>query len=60
MVHGTPILRHQLDWFAESGVEQVVISAGPRAQVITDYLLACPVPVRTAVVVEARPLGRGG
>ncbi|MEU3838727.1 nucleotidyltransferase family protein [Streptomyces sp. NPDC028635] len=59
-VHGTPILRHQLDWFAESGVERVVISAGHRAQVISDYLQACPSPVRTDVVVETKPLGRGG
>ncbi|MEV4342174.1 DUF6207 family protein [Streptomyces sp. NPDC049590] len=59
-VHGTPILRHQLDWFAGSGVERVVISAGHRAQVINDYLLACPSPVHTEVVVEPRPLGRGG
>ncbi|MFJ8628411.1 NDP-sugar synthase [Kitasatospora sp. NPDC093550] len=59
-VQGTPIPRHQLDWFAESGVERVVISAGHRAQVISDYLLACPAPVRTEVVVETRPLGRGG
>lgn len=59
-VHGTPILRHQLDWLAESGVERVVISAGHRAQVISDYLRACRLPVRTDVVVERRPLGRGG
>ncbi|MGV9887212.1 nucleotidyltransferase family protein [Streptomyces sp. NPDC003395] len=59
-VHGTPILRHQLDWLAESGVERVVISAGPQAQAISDYLLACRLPVRTDVVVETRPLGRGG
>ncbi|GAA2280411.1 MULTISPECIES: nucleotidyltransferase family protein [Kitasatospora] len=59
-VHRTPILRHQLDWFAESGVEQVVVSAGYLAQVISDYLTSHRLPLRTDVVVEERPLGRGG
>nr|WP_260693466.1 nucleotidyltransferase family protein [Streptomyces sp. BHT-5-2] len=59
-VHGTPILRHQLDWFAESGVDQVVVSAGHLAPVIGDYLASHRLPLRTDVVVEERPLGRGG
>ncbi|WP_316520513.1 nucleotidyltransferase family protein [Kitasatospora brasiliensis] len=59
-VRGTPLLRHQLDWFAEAGVETVVVSAGYRAQVITDYLRTAALPVRAIVVVEDHPLGRGG
>ncbi|MFI7101394.1 NDP-sugar synthase [Streptomyces sp. NPDC050161] len=59
-VHGTPILRHQIDWFAECGVEQIVVSAGYRAQVIKDYLASRHLPLRTEVVAEERPLGRGG
>ncbi|MFE5580473.1 NDP-sugar synthase [Kitasatospora sp. NPDC056531] len=59
-VHGMSILRHQLDWFAESGVEQVVVSAGHLAQVIDDYLASHCLPLRATVVTEERPLGRGG
>ncbi|MEU1286260.1 nucleotidyltransferase family protein [Kitasatospora sp. NPDC005856] len=59
-VNGTPLLRHQLDRFADAGVESVVVSAGYRARVITDYLRAARPPVRTTVVVEDAPLGRGG
>ncbi|MFC9738483.1 nucleotidyltransferase family protein [Streptomyces noursei] len=59
-VHGIPILRHQLDWLAESGVEQVVVSAGHLAPVIGDYLAAHQLPLRADVVAEERPLGRGG
>ncbi|MFF0630811.1 NDP-sugar synthase [Streptomyces sp. NPDC004296] len=59
-VHGTPILRHQLDWLAESGVEQVVVSTGHLAPVIGDYLASHQLPLRTDVVAEERPLGRGG
>ncbi|MFB8166876.1 NDP-sugar synthase [Kitasatospora purpeofusca] len=59
-VRGMPILRHQLDWLAESGVEQVIVSAGHLAQVIGDYLSSQRLPLRTDLVVEERPLGRGG
>ncbi|AQY20208.1 hypothetical protein T261_00571 [Streptomyces lydicus] len=59
-VRGTPILRHQIDWFAESGVEHVIISAGHLAAVIIDYLGSHELPLRAEVVVEERPLGRGG
>ncbi|MFE7117312.1 NDP-sugar synthase [Streptomyces sp. NPDC057654] len=59
-VRGTPILRRQLDWFAESGVEHVIISAGHLATVIVDYLKSQKLPIRVEVVVEERPLGRGG
>ncbi|MEK2494439.1 nucleotidyltransferase family protein [Kitasatospora purpeofusca] len=59
-VRGTPILRHQLDWLAESGVEQVVVSGGHLAQVIGDYLTSQRLPLRADLVVEERPLGRGG
>ncbi|MCQ8773859.1 nucleotidyltransferase family protein [Streptomyces sp. AA8] len=59
-VRGTPILRHQIDWFAESAVEHVIVSAGHMAAVITDYLGSQELPLRADVVVEERPLGRGG
>ncbi|MFF2748854.1 NDP-sugar synthase [Kitasatospora sp. NPDC058048] len=59
-VNGTPLLRHQIDRFADAGVETVVVSAGYRSQVITDYVRAATLPIRTAVVVEDTPLGRGG
>ncbi|MFW6691856.1 nucleotidyltransferase family protein [Streptomyces sp. MAR4 CNX-425] len=59
-VNSTPLLRHQIDWFAGAGVETVVVSAGHRSQVITDYVCAETLPVRTIVVVEDHPLGRGG
>ncbi|MGC0417380.1 nucleotidyltransferase family protein [Embleya sp. AB8] len=59
-VDGTPILRHQIDWFAGCGVRHVVVSAGHLAQVIVDYLGSARVPLRVQVVVEERPLGRGG
>ncbi|WP_431045917.1 nucleotidyltransferase family protein [Streptomyces sp. P1-3] len=59
-VRGTPILRHQIDWFAESGVERVIVSAGYLATVISDYLGSRELPLRAEVVVEERPLGRGG
>ncbi|MFE4517030.1 NDP-sugar synthase [Kitasatospora sp. NPDC056783] len=59
-VNGTPLLRHQIDRFADAGVETVIVSAGYRSQAITDYVRTAPLPVRTTVVVEERPLGRGG
>ncbi|MBE1532126.1 nucleotidyltransferase family protein [Actinomadura algeriensis] len=59
-VCGTPILRHQIDWFAECGVEHVVISAGHLAAVIIDYLRLRKLPLRVRVVVEEKVLGRGG
>lgn len=59
-LNGKPILRHQLEWLAESGVEQVVVAAGYRARVIVDYLAATRLPMAIQVVVEPTPLGRGG
>ncbi|MEV0265420.1 nucleotidyltransferase family protein [Streptomyces sp. NPDC050617] len=59
-VCGTPILRRQINWFAESGVEHVTIAAGHLAAVIIDYLESHKLPLRVEVVVEERPLGRGG
>ncbi|WP_240979333.1 nucleotidyltransferase family protein [Streptomyces sp. HNM0574] len=59
-VRGTPILQHQIDWFAEHGVEYVVVSAGYKAEVITAHLGSRRQPLHTQVVVEERPLGRGG
>ncbi|MGW1179346.1 nucleotidyltransferase family protein [Kitasatospora sp. NPDC002543] len=59
-VDGAPLLRHQLDRFATAGVRTVVVSAGHRARAITEYVRTAALPVRTTVVVEDRPLGRGG
>ncbi len=59
-VQGTPILRHQIDWFAECGVEHITVSAGHLAAVIIDYLGSQELPLRADVVAEDRPLGRGG
>ncbi|MFE7529997.1 NDP-sugar synthase [Kitasatospora sp. NPDC057542] len=59
-VNGAPLLRHQIEWFAGAGVETVVVSAGYRSQVITDYVRTASLPVCTTVVVEDAARGRGG
>jgi NDP-sugar pyrophosphorylase family protein len=57
---GTPIIGHQLDWLAEEGVTDVVISCGHLAEVLQDWLASADLPVRVTTVVETEPLGRGG
>ena len=57
---GRTILEHQLDWLAEEGVTDVVISCGHLAEVLQAWLARTELPVRATTVVEAEPLGRGG
>ncbi len=55
-----PILGHQLDWLAEEGVTDVVVSCGHLAEVLQDWVAREDLPVRVEIVVETEPLGRGG
>jgi len=57
---GQPILRHQLDWLAEEGVTDVVISSGHLWDVLEEWVRSTPLPVKVTTVVEYEPLGRGG
>lgn len=57
---GRTILGHQLDWLVESGVSDVVVSAGHLSEVILEWLGSEQLPLRVTTVVEAEPLGRGG
>ncbi|ROO89416.1 nucleotidyltransferase-like protein [Actinocorallia herbida] len=59
-VGGKPILEHQLSWLADEGVEHAVLSCGYRADVLQRHLLGRTLPLEVTVVVEERPLGRGG
>lgn len=59
-VRGTPILGHQLDWFARAGVADVVVAAGHLGSAIVAYAAARGGPPRVRVLVEEQPLGRGG
>lgn len=57
---GTPIIGHQLNWLAEHGVTDAVISCGHLAEVLQDWLKSTELPLRATTVVETEPLGRGG
>ncbi|MFG3659212.1 NDP-sugar synthase [Streptomyces sp. NPDC047706] len=57
---GTPIIGHQLNWLAEEGVTDVVVSCGHLAEVLQEWLDSADLPVRVTTVVESEPLGRGG
>jgi NDP-sugar pyrophosphorylase family protein len=57
---GRTILQHQLDWLAEEGVTDVVVSCGHLAEVLQAWLAETVLPVRVTTVVEDTPLGRGG
>ncbi|MFR9675976.1 nucleotidyltransferase family protein [Streptomyces sp. TR06-5] len=57
---GAPILRHQLVWLAAAGVTDAVVSCGHLAHVVEAWLREAELPLRTRVVVEEEPLGRGG
>jgi NDP-sugar pyrophosphorylase family protein len=59
-IDGRCIIDHQIEWLAESGVTDVVVSAGYLHERLAEHLAATPQPVRTQTVVEAEPLGRGG
>jgi NDP-sugar pyrophosphorylase family protein len=57
---GRTILEHQLDWLAEEGVTDAVVSCGHLAEVLEDWLARTELPLRVVTVVEREPLGRGG
>lgn len=59
-ISGRCIIDHQLDWLAEAGVTDVVVSAGHLSEVLIDHLSSQELPVRVRTVVEDQPLGRGG
>lgn len=59
-VNGTPILGYQLGWLAAAGVEHVVIAAGYRGEAIVEYVASLSLSSQIRVLVEDRPLGRGG
>ncbi|NRQ32115.1 nucleotidyltransferase family protein [Nonomuraea sp. NN258] len=59
-VAGKPILNWQLEWLADQGAENVVVSCGYRADVLDAHLAGHTYPLRIEVAVESEPLGRGG
>ena len=60
-VAGRPIVEHQLDWLHASGVTDVVILCGYRADVLKDHVGdGRRFGVSVQYSIEAEPLGRGG
>ncbi|KOX15272.1 nucleotidyltransferase family protein [Nocardiopsis sp. NRRL B-16309] len=59
-VAGRPIVDYQLEWLAEHGVEQVVVSCGYKAEVLREHLDARSGGPEITLLVEDEPLGRGG
>ncbi|AOS65490.1 Nucleoside-diphosphate-sugar pyrophosphorylase family protein [Actinoalloteichus hymeniacidonis] len=61
-ISGRCIIDHQLDWLAEAGVTDVVVSAGYLADVLIAHLESTQDTrnIRVRTVVEDEPLGRGG
>jgi NDP-sugar pyrophosphorylase family protein len=59
-VAGRPIFEHQAHWLAAEGIEEVVISCGYRSDVLCEYVASNRLPLHVRVVVEDKPLGRGG
>lgn len=59
-IAGRCIIDHQLEWLAEAGVTDVVVSAGHLHEVLIEHLNAAVWPLRVTTVVEHQPLGRGG
>jgi NDP-sugar pyrophosphorylase family protein len=59
-VAGHCLIDHQIEWLAEAGVTDVVVSAGHLHEVLIDHLTARRQPVQVNTVVEDEPLGRGG
>ncbi|HET9171119.1 MAG TPA: nucleotidyltransferase family protein [Actinospica sp.] len=57
---GRTILEHQLDWLAEEGVTDVVLSCGHLAEVLEQWIADTELPVRVTTAVEKTELGRGG
>lgn len=59
-ISGRPIIDHQIEWLAEAGVTDVVVSAGYLHEVLAEHLASNQQPLRVRTVVESQPLGRGG
>ncbi len=57
---GRTILEHQLDWLAEEGVTDAVVSCGHLAEVLERWIEDTDLPVRVSTAVEETELGRGG
>jgi NDP-sugar pyrophosphorylase family protein len=57
---GRSILGHQLDWLAEAGVTDAVISCGHLSEVVEAWLADEDLPLKVSTVIEGEPLGRGG
>ncbi|MEH0580161.1 nucleotidyltransferase family protein [Streptomyces sp. B21-108] len=57
---GTPIIGHQLEWLADEGVTDAVISLGHLAEVVMEWLETADLPLSVTTVIETEPLGRGG
>jgi NDP-sugar pyrophosphorylase family protein len=57
---GRTILEHQLDWLAEDGVTDVVISCGYLSEVLEKWINETELSVRVTMAVEETELGRGG
>ena len=54
-IAGRCIIDHQIEWLAEAGVNDVIVSAGHLSDVLTEHLTSTEQPVRIQVVVEDRP-----
>lgn len=59
-VAGRSVLERQLRWLADHGVTHAVVSAGYLAHTIARHLASSRPSVEVRLVVEDRPLGRGG
>lgn len=59
-IGGRCIIDHQIEWLAEAGVSDVIVSAGHLSDVLAEHLKSSEQPLRVEVVVEDEPLGRGG
>jgi NDP-sugar pyrophosphorylase family protein len=59
-IAGRCIIDYQIEWLAESGVTDVIVSACHLHEVLTEHLTSNPQPTRVRVAVEDEPLGRGG
>jgi NDP-sugar pyrophosphorylase family protein len=51
-IAGQCIIDHQIQWLAESGVTEVVVSAGHLHQVLIEHLTSTAQPLRARTVVE--------
>lgn len=59
-IAGRCIIDHQLDWLAEAGVTDVVVSAGHLHEKLAEHLAGSTRSLRVQTIVEDEPLGRGG